>query len=465
MESVSQDQQSFKFITGNPSQKRNRNRQREIKSHVGREIASRRRNAQPRLQSWLLINRGDESMPQQLRTELVSSTPIPPRVGSEFSWVQFPEAMKPYMLQDLTKFFTLVIDMLYPSSLCLPRHMLDSNIVGYLLSDPAFLHGALFCTESVFSQVMDAPSIPRKAFHMQRTLQLLQLRIAQSDEQPALSDATLLTVSNMALQAQFDNDWEVALNHMQGLYRIVDLRGGFSALEDCDHGVIEKICRVDLSHSLHFSCPPKFFTESMLWDSYIHKKPAGQANDTFDILRFLPSLDSKLVNAWNDLRHFSNQSNVATQTDSAFTRRVYSEIMLSVLYRLLNLSFETGTANEALRTGMLTFATSLYFQWQSLNNGRDQFGERLNAELCALKSGPGVVPVPLVFWLLMIWKTTVSETAAEREHVDYLDNIMRLMCIGYWENARDFLRRMIWIDRLCSTRGRGIIENARARLS
>lgn len=134
--------------------------------------------------------------------------------------------------------------------------------------------------------------------------------------------------------------------------------------------------------------------------------------------------------------------------------------MLSVLYRLLNLSFETGTVNEALRAGMLTFAASLYFQWQARNNGQDQFGEGLDVELRALKSCSGVVPVPILFWLLMTWKTTVSEETAEKEHVGYLDNIIKLMCLGSWEDARNVLRRMIWIDRLYTTRGRSIVENA-----
>lgn len=79
-------------------------------------------------------------------------------------------------------------------------------------------------------------------FHLARTLQLLQARLYSADLATAISDATIMAVVLLASIAEITGDFAVASSHVNGLERIVSLRGGVKAL-DVHRNVHMKACR------------------------------------------------------------------------------------------------------------------------------------------------------------------------------------------------------------------------------
>ena len=79
-------------------------------------------------------------------------------------------------------------------------------------------------------------------FHYVQTLQLLQARLNQADKTSAISDATIMVVVTLAAAAELTGDLAAAANHIKGLEKIVDLRGGVRALNTY-HNIQVKVCR------------------------------------------------------------------------------------------------------------------------------------------------------------------------------------------------------------------------------
>jgi hypothetical protein len=98
-----------------------------------------------------------------------------------------------------------------------------------LCIDAALLHITAFSTEAFIQMVLLRKHDQINdvaALHFQRAVRLLRDRISGQDDDDKLSDSTLSVVSKLVSTAHFMGDSCAAQQHMQGLRRMVDLRGG-----------------------------------------------------------------------------------------------------------------------------------------------------------------------------------------------------------------------------------------------
>ena len=79
-------------------------------------------------------------------------------------------------------------------------------------------------------------------FHYGQTLQLLQARLNELDQIPAISDSTIMVVITLAHAAELKRDLTAVANHVKGLSRMVSLRGGVRALNTHNNMQV-KVCR------------------------------------------------------------------------------------------------------------------------------------------------------------------------------------------------------------------------------
>lgn len=101
--------------------------------------------------------------------------------------------------------------------------------------DAAALHINAYALESFIDRVLrrrpEATLNPEATRHHQRGLQLLRQKLLGDDEEEKISDATISAILKLATAAQFDGDAATSRQHMQGLRKMVDLRGGLDAFE------------------------------------------------------------------------------------------------------------------------------------------------------------------------------------------------------------------------------------------
>ncbi|KPM35977.1 hypothetical protein AK830_g10602 [Neonectria ditissima] len=459
----------FKFIVTTPSQRRSRDNQRLVRSHATR-ARPRRKGCHP-LPSW--INQGaDDDQGSQAKQHAGSypvpsqsqmKFPSPSRVGSELAWIQFPEFIKPYMLEGIIRF---VRNGLYPAELCFEVESFDSGWVGCLMSDPVYLHSMLFSSEAYVDDCLGRDHSPVTQFHFLKTLRLLQERIAVPDDPLAIADQTIMTVVTLALAAQVFGDRATVENHVRGLEKMVSLRGGLGLLKTSTHELPAKICRVDLGFALTFGHRPAFFRQAISWDRYVvdHRKSRPAHLDCEDdTSAFIQALDWRLANVWKDLQRFSDICNLACQTGHRLTHTSFSEIMISVLYRLLHISLGDCPLAECLRVGMLAFAATIFMQWQYFKLGQGSLAEMFSAALLRLQISSVDVPPAVLFWLLTVMNTSFSNDA-EAQHVGWLEEVIGLVRLASWDEARKVLKSMVWIDSLNDSKGKAAFVRAKSNI-
>ena len=103
--------------------------------------------------------------------------------------------------------------------------------------DNIYFHAVLFSIETYFN-----PQGTLSHFHFAKTLRLLQERLDSPDDK-AVSDATIMVVVMLGLSAELIGDSDAAEKHIDGLKRIVEMRGGLEGLRFDNPRLPAKVCR------------------------------------------------------------------------------------------------------------------------------------------------------------------------------------------------------------------------------
>ena len=124
---------------------------------------------------------------------------------------------------------------MYPLESCIVFHRtakVDTMWFELMTSDAAYMHAVVFLSQVYFflAYARETPAAAQRVvLHHSSTLQLLRERLSIEDEEAKFSDATIFVVICLAAHAHFSNDYDSAKHHIEGLRKIVDLRGGLNA--------------------------------------------------------------------------------------------------------------------------------------------------------------------------------------------------------------------------------------------
>jgi hypothetical protein len=100
-----------------------------------------------------------------------------------------------------------------------------SNIAEH----PAMFHAVLFTAQAFHDVSLGEPYGQIAQFHLSRTLYFLQQNLG--DKEKATSDVTMSVVTSLAMSSVLLGDVETTKKHMDGLYRMIQWRGGLETLE------------------------------------------------------------------------------------------------------------------------------------------------------------------------------------------------------------------------------------------
>jgi hypothetical protein len=102
--------------------------------------------------------------------------------------------------------------------------------VEYLAYDQSYVHSVLFATQAFFDYVQTGRFGDKTLRHLNKTLSTLRQRLLH--DELATSDSTISIVLTLAMMADILDDAEATKNHIQGLHKLVTLRGGILGLSD-----------------------------------------------------------------------------------------------------------------------------------------------------------------------------------------------------------------------------------------
>lgn len=217
------------------------------------------------------------------------------------------------------------------------------------------------------------------------------------------------------------------------------------------------ICiRVDLGLVLRFGCKPVFFNTDISWDPYISSQGLIRGLKKINIPEtearaFIKTLDKRLANVWKDLQEFAMLGNLAHQTSRKLQPNTFSEIMVSILYRLLALSFPESPIEDALRVGMMAFAATIFFRWRSMNQRQKYLDDIFQDALSRLRETSTKPPLGVLFWLLMVWNIAVSPE--DDIFAEWMYAIIQDLGLGSWPGAQKVLKSVLWIGCLFDSSG------------
>lgn len=118
---------------------------------------------------------------------------------------------------------------MFPLMMAIGFHSESGESLYPVEADPAALHITAFTVEEFIQRVLQRQqnSInPVSMLHLQRGLRLLRERLLGDEGDPKISDSTMGTVMKLCGTAHFKGDYKASRHHMEGLRKMVDLRGG-----------------------------------------------------------------------------------------------------------------------------------------------------------------------------------------------------------------------------------------------
>ena len=217
-------------------------------------------------------------------------------------------------------------------------------------------------------------------------------------------------------------------------------------------------------------CRPRLLAENISWNRFIADRDfihcSHQPHDA-DLRPFLEAtLDTKLHDSLRDLHAFACISNLAYEKTCKLSPETYNEVMISILYRLTHLSFESDPLQESVRAGLIAFSSAIYLQRHFMRNPYDHMLNIYSNALFKLYESPGIgLPVPIVLWLTMLLHLVANNKPGPEDWQSvWLDKTILHASLNSWSQARDILRSFAWIGFLHDRPGKQIFEAAVSRL-
>ncbi|RDW88422.1 hypothetical protein BP6252_00454 [Coleophoma cylindrospora] len=409
------------------------------------------------------------SEPVQTLLDLEAATAVPNKLGSELSLLRFADSVDPSTLWEVLKFTSTSKQTFFPLERCFDFNVKDRSMFDPLTFDPAYLNAVVFGAQA-YLDLASGRSSKRSLVQMLKTIQLLRNRLSISDrnEQTSVSNPTILIILTLAHIAHLTGDHITAEQHLGGLCKIINLRGGIAAFQNTPK-LLTELLRCDISIAIHKGTKPVFdFNQPLQSIIYLpqtkpsspptpcrdYKSPYGKDQYTNVIT------DEKLAELWDTLSNFCCLVNSVADKNIKLSDQILLNTMGSVMYALLRMNYPTNPINEAIRLGLLAFCSHSFLERRGIHlpngylceNYRTCF-EDVNTQL------RGASQVSL--WFLMIGRISIftSDTDDSAWIRSRLRERIGLNKDCSWPQLRLILKSFLWIDMLHDAPGKIIFES------
>lgn len=298
-----------------------------------------------------------------------------------------------------------------------------------------------------------------------KAVKILRERFESDDDRVKLSNTTTATIMALAAHAHLTGNFKAAKNHMDGLCKIVSLRGGVTSFGDSVKLLVE-ILRCDIGMALHSGARPVFFNNPSCWEPFhpypdlkvflernsVATDPQNNPSPLFD------GLNDELAQAWEIMSEFGSVIDYAVESGQRISTETFLDTMASIIYRLLDMHFPSDSNDEVVRLGLLAFSCSVFLPWRSLGVSYPHLTSAFRDSV----SGPvsSHVSPRLMLWLLMVGAVSVfDETDDEWLRPLLLDNA-GLCEIDSWSEMKDLLQSFLWIGLVHDKVGEAIFGSA-----
>ncbi|RGP75148.1 hypothetical protein FLONG3_5832 [Fusarium longipes] len=322
-------------------------------------------------------------------------------IGTQFFNFPFPVQLTKVASKALHDFFTLTINVVYPTQLGFDIEKYKMRWLEIMfLSKPALIQSS---NETYLGA---GYSCSNSLSCLSQTLDQLAKRLGGSE---ALSDHTLSIVMTLINHEQVAGHYVEAGAHVKGMKKIVDLRGGLESIED--GAIASKICRTDILFTLQQGDRPLFHRDRMGEIQNALSSRGFTMESDPQAYQFQPSqLHGVLEQSFSDIMGICNLFNKHVDK-KPLDLIEFQEIIISICYRLLQ--FRTldesrlkQDVESSYHIALILFIMSIFW-----NNHQNRLAKPGLIAACikdALRMA-GQLDHEFVFWLLVLDGISVPE--------------------------------------------------------
>ena len=217
--------------------------------------------------------------------------------------------------------------------------------------------------------------------------------------------------------------------------------------------------------ALHSGSRPVFFNKPSSQDPFLPypdltmllklRKPAATGS-RYSTAMFFNDIDFELARAWRVMSGFCSVINFAVESGQRISTETFLETMASVMYRLLDMHFEAGANDEAIRLGLLACSCSVFLPWRHLGMFYPHLTSAFRDCLASLTSSH--ISSQLLLWLLMVGAVSVFDATDDGWLKPLLLVNIGLCEIDSWSKMQDLLKSFMWIGLVHDKPGKGVFE-------
>ncbi|KAI3333178.1 hypothetical protein F4824DRAFT_491169 [Ustulina deusta] len=410
----------------------------------------------------------------ECRTCIQATASIPLGIGSVASTMRLADSAKPEMVEVVIQFSSIAKKLLFQMEKCIFFDRRVENWVAPIAVDSAFLHASIFTSLSHFDAILPhslSCENQRMIYHYHKTVSLLRKRLLFDNDEIRLSNNTVSVVLRLADQAFRAGDLKSALNHIQGIRRIINLRGGLSTFRGSEKLATE-ILRCDLGIVVYSGSNPILLQNAAFWDTYrmypklgvfLGKKDSQHSSTVHPFITMSAAthdvaINCQLVSAWSTMSDFCNVINLAADSEQLVTMETFLHSMVSVMYNLLDMHFEASSLDETIRLGLLSFACSVFLPWSTFGMPYPHLNSILRSHFTGLMAN---IPCPeLIVWLLMACAITIFNESDGAWLRGLLREAASLYGINCWSQMRKILMSLMWIGIVHDKQGKRVFDAA-----
>ncbi|KAI1748949.1 hypothetical protein F4782DRAFT_337840 [Xylaria castorea] len=336
------------------------------------------------------------------------------------------------------------------------------NWLDLLRDDPAGLHITAFAMEELVTKIIrrQIHSVNTAAMqHFQMGVKILRERLLGDDTGIKISDSTMGVILKLAGAAHLNGDYQSSKHHIDGLRKIVELRGGLDVFKGTQ--LRQEILRCDLMITLLNGSTPAFFCQpSEPLPAYPEAllRSSDERTDSLNNHELVQNIDNDLAAAWKVLRKFCLLVNVGTQTQQFIHPETICDTIAAVTYRLLNTHFAIGSIDETVRYGLLVFSYHIFLQWNDLKLPYSHFPTAYRTRIANVLPHHGASP-QLKLWLLMIGAISVFDPVEDSWLREQVRAHVEKCGVRTWKDMRDILKSFMWIGLLDDRAGEHITNS------
>ncbi|KAK1830916.1 hypothetical protein QBC39DRAFT_308159 [Podospora conica] len=406
--------------------------------------------------------------------------PRPRMVATDLDLFETTSGLTPSLKDLISKAFNVVKPATFASQLFgRPSDSSDLFCFSNLSLHPAMLPSLLFTAQAYHDIVANNAVGDTAQRYLAQALRQLQQTLA--DAEGATSYSTMVVVASLATGSLIAGDLETAKKHLDGLYRILNIRGGIQTLQK--GGMIEyKAQSMDLALHMGLGTPPRFVRPDITYDPAISPLEHPSISQHFpELSPLLTSAMSRpddantlqrLLNAYADCRSFCDNADTVRRTGHYMAPALFVQLGRSVTYRLLHLpgiavreGLGTGTAEELLRLGMLSFVKTVLIRASWIGKRMVYMKAQVEETLKNRLAGPVLEWPKLLLWGLWIGALAVLDDVSSDGPVSIewvvlgMKRTINSLGLNGWEEVKAVLKEFLWIDVLHDDDGRKIYQS------